>query len=340
MNMRFKSIEEKREYFLERTTTNTINNSSNNTFSNTNIKAALPLSLPQSSSFQQKSSSSVSTSFESSSSNTASRNIHSGNYTSNLSCTTKKGHNYDQMYDDSTDIKFEQKILITNKNANKTNIIMFHAFQEILTTTDGYNISMWSLHNSNRILHWNNQNYRQQRGNSMYSIYTTPLVAPTPVPVPGPVVHTHSNSSLVNNSGLTSSSLPRSLSLLSLTRASSGGNINTTASALLNNSTTGQIGGGSSHTTNSTTAYNSNTMQYTSRSNTPVESVTSAVVPVAMSEARITTMSWINESYDALLLVRACIMHECAYIHTLLLVVRICVFMGFFVRCNMALRVI
>ena len=298
MNMRFKSIEEKREYFLERTTTNTINSSSNNSFSNANNKTSLPLSLPQSSSFQQ-SSSSVSTSFESSSS--ASRNIHSGNYTSNI---INKGHNYDQMYDDSTDIKFEQKILITNKTANKTNIIMFHAFQEILTTTDGYNISIWSLHNSNRILHWNNQNYNQQKGSNMYSIYTTPLVAPTPIPVPGSVLHTHSNSSLVNNSGLTSSSLPRSLSLLSLTRASSGGNINTTTSTSLNNSTTGQIGGGNSHSNNSTTVYNSNTMQYTSRSNTPVESATSAVVPVAMTEARITTMSWINESYDALLLVR------------------------------------
>ncbi len=48
--------------------------------------------------------------------------------------------------------KFEQKYIINIENAKLTSLVMFHPFQDMLATSDGQSIRLWSLQNGSKLM--------------------------------------------------------------------------------------------------------------------------------------------------------------------------------------------
>lgn len=147
---------------------------------------------------------------------------------------------------------------------------MFHSFHDILATSDGDSISVWSLANSSRILHIANKASVSRGSGRLSSGIITRPQSGTAVPI------NLSNSSLAGiNTGAVSSSALVAVNGLPPGSISQQ-NLNFPPSA-----TGGRAG----------------------RSSPDISPTAAAAAASSAPGAVITTMSWINESYDALLLV-------------------------------------
>eukprot|EP01038_Epipyxis_sp_PR26KG_P006077 gene6077-8370_t len=56
-----------------------------------------------------------------------------------------------------SNIKFEQKAILNIETSMMTSLVMFHAFQDILTISDGTSVSVWSLNSCTRVLEISNK---------------------------------------------------------------------------------------------------------------------------------------------------------------------------------------
>ena len=89
--------------------------------------------------------------------------------------------------------KFEQKTILNIEN-NETTLVLFHAFQDILSVSDGHKVSIWSLINGSKVLEINTKldslGIKTSRSNTVVS---TPVTSSKRTPSPSPTVSYTSN---------------------------------------------------------------------------------------------------------------------------------------------------
>lgn len=89
--------------------------------------------------------------------------------------------------------KFEQKTILNIENS-ETTLVLFHAFQDILSVTDGHKVSIWSLANGSKVLEINTKldslGIKTSRSNTVVS---PPASSTKRTPSPSPTVSYMSN---------------------------------------------------------------------------------------------------------------------------------------------------
>jgi hypothetical protein len=167
---------------------------------------------------------------------------------------------------------------------------IFHAFQDILVTTDGLSISVWSLGSCSRLIHIHNHN-----GISYPSHHVPPLPSSSSLP--------HRSNSSSNVATATDSRYTggggiggiHSNSMLRLDLKTPPLPVSVTGR------TTPGLNGLSAASV--AAAYARTESQRSSSASPALLDPAGVLKPAAVEDARITSLSWINEAYDSLLLV-------------------------------------
>jgi len=170
--------------------------------------------------------------------------------------------------------KFEQKAILNIDKAEMTSMVMFHSLLDVLAVSDGYSVGVWSLGTGTRIMQI--RPFYGGGGGGTQSVPSSSSSASLPTSSPMAISSSSSSSAIA--------------------AAAAATNVNASISSSVNANSSAQF---SLPSPSSSSSLASAAIPLSS------SSLDTTTVEPATPPTRITAMTWINESFDALLMLGA-----------------------------------